>query len=176
MTHRLLQFLTIIATVLMLGCTGDKGKDAKTTSNETDSTFLPKGYDVVELFKTRTEHITTTINVNGKACVFLIDTGGGATLIDEAKMSKYGLTPSNTRDYAAGIGSKNVLVKTSATFQINGQDIKVDDMYMMDISYLNIEFKKNHGRQVDGVLGTDFLAKYGAVIDYAQNKMYLKIR
>ncbi len=44
----------------------------------------------------------------------------------------------------------------------------------MDITYINSEFWKNHARLVDGVLGTDFLAKYGAVIDYAQSKLYIK--
>ena len=46
----------------------------------------------------------------------------------------------------------------------------------MDITYINSEFRKNHARQVDGVLGTDFLNKYGAVIDYAQSKLYIIIR
>ena len=46
----------------------------------------------------------------------------------------------------------------------------------MDISYINSEFRKNRSRQVDGVLGTDFLAKYGAVVDYAQSKLFIKIR
>ena len=46
-------------------------------------------------------------------------------------------------------------------------------MYLMDISYINSEFRKNRAKQVDGVLGTDFLDKYGAVIDYAQQKLLL---
>ena len=76
MAHRLLPILTILATILILGYAGEIGNDVKTTSSENDSTFLPNGYDLVELFKTRTDHITTTFKVNGKTCVFLIDTGG----------------------------------------------------------------------------------------------------
>jgi len=34
----------------------------------------------------------------------------------------------------------------------------------MDISYINSEFRKDHARQVDGVLGTDFQDKYEAVM------------
>ena len=70
----------------------------------------------------------------------------------------------------------SALVRTSATFQINGYDIEEKDLYLMDISYINSEFRKSHARQVDGVLGTDFLDKYGAVIDYAQQRLYLRIR
>ena len=144
--------------------------------NGTDSIMSSKGYDEVKLFKTKTGHITATISVNGKPCVFLIDTGGGATLIDNSKSNKFGLKASKTGDYAAGIGSVTALVKTSATFQINGYDIEEKDLYLMDISYINSEFRKNHSRQVDGVLGTDFLDKYGAVIDYAQHMLYLRIQ
>ena len=44
----------------------------------------------------------------------------------------------------------------------------------MDIGYLNAEFKKVRSRQVDGVLGTDFLERHRAIIDYSRSKIYLK--
>ena len=170
----LLIALTLAA---VLGCTGSKGDTSQDAASVTsDSTMFADGYTVLQLFKTRTGHITVTMDVNGKPCVFLVDTGGGATLIDKAKRHHYGLEASKTGDYAAGIGSVSSLVKTEATFHINGQDIIEKDIYLMDITYINAEFKKNRARQVDGVLGTDFLDRYGAVIDYAQRKMYLRIR
>ena len=63
---------------------------------------------------------------------------------------------------------------TKATFQVNGIDIDVDYLYLMDIAYINKEFRKNHASQVDGVLGTDFLDRHAAVIDYGREKMYLR--
>ena len=53
-------------------------------------------------------------------------------------------------------------------------DIKVDELFLMDISYVNAEFRKSHAGQVDGVLGTDFLVRHQAVIDYGREKMFLK--
>ena len=123
----------------------------------------------------KTGHITATFNVNGKPCVFLVDTGGGGTLIDISKKDKYGLKASGKKDYAAGIGSVSSLVSTSAVLQVNGKEFKSDDLFLMDISYLNAEFKKTKGRQVDGVLGTDFFERHKAVIDYPNSKMYLII-
>ena len=82
MAHRLPPILTILTTILILGYTGENGNGVKTTSIENDSTFLPNGYNIVDLFKTRTDHLT----ISGKTYVFLIDTGGGATLIDMARM------------------------------------------------------------------------------------------
>ena len=75
-----------MVTILVTGCTGGHGKELQDSLfTEPDSTFLPNGYDVMDLFKTTTGHITTTITVNGRPCVFLIDTGGGATFIDKSK-------------------------------------------------------------------------------------------
>lgn len=170
------QFIPLFISAILLGCTNSKRVDYNPVTEGTDSIMVAKGYDELELFKTRTGHITTTFDVNGKSCVFLIDTGGGATLIDRSKKQKYNLTSSSTGDYAAGISSRSPLISTSATFQINGQDITVDDLYLMDITYINSVFRKNHARQVDGVLGSDFLAKYRAVIDYTQSKLFIKIR
>ena len=175
-TRRMKQFILLSLLAVLLGCTSNKRVNDSPLANGTDTVMLSRGYDEVKLFKSKTGHITATISVNGKPCVFLIDTGGGATLIDQSKRQKYDLKASKTSDYAAGIGSVSTLVRTSATFQINGYNIKEKDLYLMDISYMNYEFKKNHSRQVDGVLGTDFLDKYGAVIDYSRLKLYLRIQ
>ena len=161
--------------VLLMGCADESGK-SETTSATTpyDSIMQAEGYDVLPLFKTRTGHITVTLQVNGKPCVFLIDTGGGATLIDLSKKDKYQLEPLAIRDYAAGIASATPLVRTTGTFGINGKEIRNDSLFLMDISYVNAEFKKTRSRQVDGVLGTDFLEKHKAVVDYSRSMLYLK--
>ena len=167
--------LLVIMMALWLGCGGSKGDAVEETKGITeDSMMLAKGYTALDLHKIQTGHITVWMNVNGKPCVFLVDTGGGATLIDKNRRRKYGLETTQTANYATGIGSVESLVATKATFQVNGIDIDVDYLYLMDIAYINKEFRKNHASQVDGVLGTDFLERHAAVIDYGREKMYLR--
>ena len=90
------QGVLLFLLAILLGCTGNKRVDNSPIVEVTDSVMVAKGYDEVELFKTRTGHITATLSVNGKPCIFLIDTGGGATLID--KSMKYPTsTPSSGR-------------------------------------------------------------------------------
>ena len=170
------QVILLLLLAILSGCTSGNRVDDGPIAEGTDSVMLSKGYDEVKLFKTRTGHITATLSVNGKPCIFLVDTGGGATLIDKSKRDKFGLEASRTGDYAVGIGSASALIKTTATLRINGYDIEEKGLYLMDISYINHEFRKNHAQQVDGVLGTDFLDKYKTVIDYSKCKMYLRIR
>ena len=171
------QLSFILLLTIVIGCTGQNDKEANLPLAEgNDSIMVANGYNVVDLHKMKTGHITATFKVNGKPCVFLVDTGGGGTLIDMSKKDKYGLEEAGKRDYAAGIGSVSSLVRTSATLQIGEKVFKSDDLFMMDISYLNTEFRKTKGKQIDGVLGTDFLERHHAVIDYPQSKMYLIIK
>ena len=171
------QFIVIFTLAIMSACSSHNGQeDDIAVVDLNDSVMVANGYDVVELHKMKTGHITATFKVNGKPCVFLVDTGGGGTLIDMSKKSKYGLEAAGKRDYAAGIGSVSSLVKTSAILQVNGKEFKSGDLFMMDISYLNTEFRKTKGRQVGGVLGTDFLERHQAIIDYPHSKMFLIIK
>ena len=170
------QLSFIFLLTIMIGCTGQNVKeDNIPVALGNDSTIVANGYEVVELHKMKTGHITATINVNGKPCEFLVDTGGGGTLIDISKKEKYGLEALGKRDYAAGIGSVSSLVRTSAILQVNGKEFKSDNLFLMDISYLNAEFKKTKGRPVGGVLGTDFLETHKVAIDYPHSKLYLII-
>ena len=169
------QLLYIFIAVMLTGCTVRSGKtDIATATTPYDSIMKADGYEALPLFMTRTGHITITLQVNGKPCVFLVDTGGGATLIDLSKKDQYGLEVQALRDYAAGIGSASPLVRTTGVFGINGKEIRNDSLFLMDISYVNAEFKRNHSRRVDGVLGTDFLEKHHAIIDYSRLTLYLK--
>ena len=167
-------FLILVSAILM-GCAGGSGKPSDASAKDAyDSVMQANGYQVLPLFKTRTGHITVTFQVNGKPCVFLVDTGGGATLIDISKKDKYQLQMQAMRDYAAGIGSASPLVRTSAKCTVNDAEFMADSLFLMDISYLNAEFRKTRSRQVDGVLGTDFLDQHHAVIDYPRLSIYLK--
>ena len=169
------QLLYIFIAVMLSGCTERSGKtDIATATTPYDSIMQADGYEALPLFMTRTGHITITLQVNGKPCVFLVDTGGGATLIDLSKKDQYGLEVQALRDYAAGIGSASPLVRTTGVFGINGKEIRNDSLFLMDISYINAEFKRNRSRRVDGVLGTDFLERYHAIIDYSRLTLYLK--
>ena len=169
------RFVLILGISLIIGCGGknDTTQMAHPTS-AADSCMSKQGYEELNLFITHTGHITTSIPVNGKPCLFMIDTGAGATVIDKSKQDRFGLKPTHSSDYAAGIGSVSALAGTEAMMTINGHNIQVDSLYLMDISFVNAELKKHQGRKVDGLLGSDFLKKHHAIIDYGKKKLYLK--
>ena len=167
--------LIVFLSALMLGCADKSRKSERVaTADSYDSVMLANGYSVQPLFKTKTGHVTATLRVNGTACVFLVDTGGGATLIDISKKDKYQLEAFAAKDYAAGINAASPLVRTSADIGIKNSIVRDDSLFLMDISFINAEFRKNHSKQVDGVLGTDFLDRHHAIVDYSRSTLYLQ--
>ena len=169
------KLFVIIIVTFIISCGQQQGHPQENSMvKNTDSITLSKGYESLNLFITPTGHITTSILVNGKPCMFMIDTGAGATVIDKSKQDRFGLKPTHSSDYAAGIGSVSALIGTEAMLTINGHQIKADSLYLMDISFVNAELKKNQGRKVDGLLGADFLNKHHAIIDYSQKKLFLR--
>lgn len=121
-------FFLFIA-VVVFGCAGQSGKaSADAGADAYDSTMQANGYDELKLFKTPTGHITVTLQVNGKPCVLLVDTGGGATLIDISKREKYRLEAIAMREYAAGIGSMSPLIRTSALVSVGDHEFRDDSL------------------------------------------------
>ena len=163
-------YLTIIL-LISCGKGNNTGKIAFSTTDQDSITNL-HDHEELNLFITPTGHITTSILVNGKPCLFMIDTGAGATVIDRTKQDHFGLKLTHSSDYAASIGSFSRLTATTAVMNIHGHEIKADSLYLMDISFVNAELKRNQGRKVDGLLGSDFLKKHHAIIDYGKKKLY----
>ena len=159
---------------IMMSC-GGKDSTPQTNHSVPDSIMNLQGYEALDLLITPTGHITVAIPVNSKPCLFMIDTGAGATVIDRSKQDRFGLKTTRTADYAAGIGSFSRLTATTAVMNIHGHEIQADSLYLMDISFVNAELKKHHSRKVDGLLGADFLKKHHAVIDYHGKKLYVKV-
>ncbi|MBQ6031801.1 MAG: clan AA aspartic protease, partial [Prevotella sp.] len=95
------RFVLILGISLIISC----GKKNDTTqmahpTSAADSCMSKQGYEELNLFITPTGHITTSILVNGKPCLFMIDTGAGATVIDRTKQDRFGLKLTHSSDYA----------------------------------------------------------------------------
>lgn len=62
------KILAILSVALMIGCNGSNTKEQQASlSTDPDSTFLPNGYDMTDIFKTRTgrQSATTEPSVTG---------------------------------------------------------------------------------------------------------------
>jgi len=126
---------------------------------------------------TESYHVFLTIYIEGFKCRFLLDTGASRTVIDKGfVLKKFGAKKVKTIQRETS-GLHSVVNETSLitinTMKIGVHDIKEHLFAAVDLSHVNNTYKKVNKPRIHGILGSDILLIFGAVIDYANKKMTL---
>ncbi len=115
------------------------------------------------------------LTVNNKKARFIIDTGASVSLVDYEQAEDYGFQYFKNRNVGKinGIGGVTDLrMVTKLKVAAFGCESKFIPFYGSNLKYLNDHLASQYTK-VLGVLGSDFLARSGAVIDYQQRKLIL---
>lgn len=135
-----------------------------------------RNYVAIQLDKLLTGHLYLTAEVNDTTALFILDTGAGATVMEEKRESKFNLTTSSTENEAVGAGGSNLALKEASiqNFKIGNYVLHDFGVYLMNLDHINNAFKQDGLTEIDGVIGADILTKGKAVIDYEHLILYLK--
>ena len=112
--------------------------------------------------------------INGKKALFLLDSGSGMSIIDINQIDYYNLRsrPEFGKRLISGIGSSEQIEYLSGVkLEIKGRHFK-PIFYGSNLQNVNHAFRKNNIR-IAGILGSDFLKQYGAIINYQQSMITL---
>lgn len=120
-------------------------------------------------------HLQTTIKINGKEAVVIIDTGASRSVFDEERIAIFvanALLEDHDR-LSTGLGtntmsSKKVILEK---LTLNTLDILNYEATILNLSHVNQSYEKLALPLIDGVLGSDILADYKAVIDYGNKEI-----
>jgi hypothetical protein len=131
--------------------------------------IIPLGDDV-------SLHLFVSAIVNGNLCNLLIDTGASHTIFDATQVESVPNEMVNVQ--SAGIGTTQLDISQGyiETFQIG--DMKIDDwdVVLLDLTHVNNLYESVANKHVIGLIGSDFLLKYSAVIDYKKRELLLRYR
>lgn len=135
-----------------------------------------KNYVAIQLNKFITGHLYLTAEVNGTTAIFVLDTGAGATVMEEKRDSKFNLTTYSSENKAAGAGGSSLALKETSIrkFEIKDYVLRDFKIHLMNLDHINNAFKQVGLAGIDGVIGADILTKGKAVIDYENLILYLK--
>lgn len=106
----------------------------------------------------------------------IIDTGASKTVFDQKFVESF-ITDLQDVDDKNSSGINAMITK--ATFGIipeirfGALEIKNYQSLLLDLSHVNTLYKKITNKHVAGLIGSDFLVQYEAVIDYGQQKITL---
>jgi len=118
------------------------------------------------------------VEVNGKKARFIVDTGAALSLIDvnQSKQVGFKAFQLNHTNFIQGFGSKNQLLATShIKVRYRDLDLKGLKFRGSDLSQLN-DFLQPRNIKILGILGSDYLARVKAIIDYERRAVVLNLK
>ena len=108
---------------------------------------------------------------------FIVDTGASVTVIDQCTPFSYkplnNVRGLNSGGVSGEIGE--VKLVSLPTFRLGGHTLKNVRVALLDLQYVNTLYHDRFRRTIVGLLGSDFLVKYRAVIDYENRRLTLKV-
>ena len=132
--------------------------------------------EIVEL-EDNSFHIIVSLQIGSIEGDFIIDTGASVTVID--KLTPFSSEPLDdvSEINTGGVcGEINEVQLVNITALQNG-DHTIENVHaaVIDLQYVNSLYDKHLQRRVAGLLGSDFLVRHEAVIDYGNKEITLKV-
>lgn len=125
-------------------------------------------------------HLILKMYINKKLAKVVLDTGASKTVLDSTRIQSF-VNHSNfeTNDkLSTGLGTNTMQSHSTALDKIKIGDLVIVNYtaILLDLSHVNNSYHQIGLPQVDGVLGSDILVKYKAVIDYEKKVLKLKYK
>ncbi|MCD7097907.1 retropepsin-like aspartic protease [Stenotrophomonas sp. MMGLT7] len=124
-----------------------------------------------------TGHLIVPVQINGIETRMVVDTGAGRSVVDAGQRARLALRAdasagSGATATATGAGGGGLAIATSGGNALSVGAVCEDGVAfgIMDLSHV-VSALKRTGVEVSGVLGSDFLHRHGAVIDYARSEI-----
>lgn len=122
-------------------------------------------------------HLIVGSEVNDRKCRLLIDTGASRTVFDRTRIFNF-VEEAELEHHdklSTGLGTDSM--PTSSTtlnhFLIGKIKIKNFHAILLDLTHVNSSYEKMGFSPIDGVLGSDVMNQYNAVIDYRKKRLTL---
>ena len=123
-------------------------------------------------------HLLIKIHVNRRVARIIVDTGASKTVFDRTRIEKF----VNERNFdvhekmSSGLGTNTMKSQTTTIQRMKIGMIEIQNYraVLLDLSHVNQSYEQIGLKPVDGVLGSDILLQYKAVIDYDKKVLKLK--
>jgi hypothetical protein len=123
-------------------------------------------------------HLLIKILINKKVAKVIIDTGASKTVFDKKRIKKFvkKKTFEKHDSLSTGLGTNTMTSELVSVKKIKIGELEIVNYktILLDLSHVNHSYEQIKLKPVDGVLGSDLLLKYSAVIDYDKKILKLK--
>ena len=126
-------------------------------------------------------HLFINVELNNKPAILLVDTGASKTVFDINRISKFIRKRKKAfesfEQHSTGLGTNSMESHFTKINEFSISELKLKDFtaILLDMTHVNQSYETLGLPTIDGVLGSDLLMKYNAVIDYEKKILKLKI-
>ena len=126
-------------------------------------------------------HLMVKVEVNGIPARMLVDTGASRSVFDQERIGRFFEEMpdmAENQQKSTGLGTRDMQSQALYlnTLSIGELIIRKYPAVVLDMSHVNISYSELGMEPIDGVLGSDILMKYGAVIDYGKRILRINKR
>lgn len=123
-------------------------------------------------------HLMIKMHINKKTANVIVDTGASKTVFDKARIEKYvkERTFEKHESLSSGLGTSTMESELVTIKKIKIGELEIENYktILLDLSHVNKSYEQINLKPVDGVLGSDILLQYNAVIDYEKKVLKFK--
>ncbi len=125
-------------------------------------------------------HLIVDVEIDGMNAQLLIDTGASRSVFDKERIRKYiGEQILEPHDkLSTGLGTNSMLTHTAdlSNFRLGKLFLPTFKAVLLDLTHVNESYEKMGISPIDGVLGSDLLYDYQAIIDYGKSELQLRLK
>lgn len=133
--------------------------------------------DIVEL-EPGNFHLFVDVNISGVPCRLLVDTGASKTVLDAERVLRFvkasKIQSHESKSIGLGVTDMETRVVTLKNIAMKKFTRKKMEVAILPLGHVNSTYTILNVPVIDGVLGSDFLVKYNAVIDMGKSKLILR--
>ena len=124
-------------------------------------------------------HLILKSIINGKSARLLLDTGASRTVFDINNkikfMKKQEMIKNNS--LSTGLGTDKMISHTSFIKKFSIDKLVIFDYegVFIDLSIVNSSYEKLNLKPIDGVLGSDLLKQFNAIINFEKKILTFKV-
>lgn len=131
-------------------------------------------FQLIELEEDNYHILIETIFQNGEKGKWAIDTGASKSVFDANQLNHFKITDNSNNDVqSAGIGEIQIETQTGvlSDVKIGEVEIKNWSVAIIDLQHVNKLYDQFTNETIVGLIGSDFLVKYSAIIDYRKQEL-----
>jgi hypothetical protein len=135
-----------------------------------------RGYRGIPMYVSESFNLYVDGSVNGQKAKLMVDTGAFATLLHSRFVRRMKIPLRNTPFRTSGVNLKQrgVQIATISRFTVGSMDMRDNDVGVINLEGLIHGGLLDASPPVAGLLGSEILRRYHAIIDFGTKTLYLK--